>query len=406
MNILSQRVWRNLASEYRAEFGLRPAQVDLSGRNLTCTRVDCPCNLPVLRQARRDALQQGLRWGEPYTFFLAPGLTSWIVPIMDGAKLLGGVQGQEIIPTESIDDSELPINYLVASGTTRKLAAAYIKKRPTLLQSEVPRVAWKLYGLLYQLSPYTPEVLTQHREDAQQQRQIAEAIHEQKESPDQAYPVHDERILLSQLRAGDRTGARGTLNRVLAAMFLYSPRLPLIRARAIEMLGYLVRAAIEDNPVHDPLMKKHQDWIEEILGAEAFEEVSRSMRRILDEFMDAIFLQGYNRSNLQVRKILEFISSHYTQQISLDDIGEATNLSRFYVARIVKQHTGKTVTQHLRTMRIERASHLLEHGSMSCSELTYELGFADQSYFTRQFREMMGTTPLQYRKTRQTRHLS
>lgn len=400
MTILSTRIWQSITRQYRAQHGLRPELVDTSGRNLSCKRSDCPCNLPAFRQIRRDALSQGVRWGEPYTFFLAPGLMSWMVPIMDGSRCIGGAQGPEIIPLSSLDDKAATINHLAASGASRKQAAAYTERRPTLAQTEAPKAAWHLYRLVYEISHLSPSLLTQNREDAQQQRQIAEAIHEQKEMPGQAYPVHDERILLSQLRAGDRSGARGTLNRVLAAMFLYSPRLPLIRARAIEMLGYLVRAAIEDNPVHDPLMQKHQDWIEEILGAEAFEDLARSMRRILDEFMDAIFLHGYNRSSIQVRKILEFISTHYTEQIALEDIGTATGLSHFYVARLVKQHTGKTVTQHLRTLRIQRAAHLLEQSSMSCGEIAYELGFSDQSYFIRLFREMMGTTPLQYRKHR------
>ena len=402
MNFLSGRVWRAISADYKRETGHKPALVDRSGRNLSSE--EGPSNLPILRRARRDALQQGVRWGEPYTFFLAPNLVSWIVPAMDGATLLGGVQGPEIVPSESADDLLTTINALAAAGALRKNAAAYVRSRPTLKQSLVPRAAWKLYQLVYDVSPLSPGVLTQNREDAYQQRQIAEAIHEQKKDPDKAYPVHDERILLSQLRAGDRTGARGTLNRVLAAMFLYSSRLPLIRARAIEMLGYLVRAAIEDNPVHEPMMKKHQNWLEEILGAESFEDMSRSMRRILDEFMNAIFLQGYNRSSSQVRKILEFISQNYTRQISLDDIAGETGLSRYYVARIVKQHTGKTIVQHIRIMRIQRASELLEHGDRSCGDIAYELGFTDQSYFIRQFREMMGTTPLQYRKSRHPKY--
>ena len=91
------------------------------------------------------------------------------------------------------------------------------------------------------------------------------------------------------------------------------------------------------------------------------------------------------------------IAQNYTRQITLDAVAQEVGLSRFHVARIIKRSTGKTMTQHIRTMRINRARELLESTDLSYAQIAYDLGFADQSYFIRQFREMTGTTPARYR---------
>jgi AraC-like DNA-binding protein len=75
------------------------------------------------------------------------------------------------------------------------------------------------------------------------------------------------------------------------------------------------------------------------------------------------------------------------------------------VARLVKRSTGKTVTQHIRTLRVNRACEWLESSERSYAEIAYDLGFADQSYFIKQFREVTGTTPARYRKARQRMRL-
>lgn len=53
-------------------------------------------NLPLLKRARADALQESVRWGEPYSFFLTPGIVSWIVPGVDGEVVQGGLAGGEV----------------------------------------------------------------------------------------------------------------------------------------------------------------------------------------------------------------------------------------------------------------------------------------------------------------------
>lgn len=401
MKILSQRVFNTLRISYRKKYGLRLGLLSPDGCLLTGSQTDDPHCLPVLVRGRADALQQSLRWGESYVYFSAPGIMTWVIPIVDGESLLGGIAGGDVVADEAEKDHSHAINYLVEAGCSRKKASRYIKALPLWSQARTREAAYYLFDLLYQMTPFKPFLLERNRENARQQRQIAEAIQEGKHEENRKYPLREEQMLLSLMRVGDRNGARRMLNNMLAAMFLYSPKLTLIRARAIEMMGFLVRAAIEDNPAQEPLMERHQEWVGHIIASPTFEKLCEVLRHALDDFMNAIFMQGYNRSGGKVRKILTAINKNYMTNLSLDEIAEEVELSRFHVARLVKQKTGKTVTQHIRTLRVNRACELLESTDQSYIDIAYALGFSDQSYFIKQFREMTGTTPAQYRRARQ-----
>jgi two-component system response regulator YesN len=401
MKILTNQVFKQLSAGYYRKYRIYPSELLLDGSLKRDTGNGAIQRLPVFTRARVDALLQATRWGETYICFIAPGVMSWIVPMVDGEDVFGGISGGEVLLEDESDDRTAAIDYLVGAGSPRRMAESYINDLPVWPQSRVREAGRYLYEEFYRISGLNPTLLERNRENAQQQRQIAEAIQEQKDNRDYKYPIREEQVLLSLMRVGDRNGARRILNNMLAAMFLYSPRLILIRARAIEMMGFLVRAAIEDNPLQEPLMERHQDCIGRIIGAATFEELCEVLRHALDDFMDAIFEQGYNRSSRRVRAIMQVISERYTTRLTLDEVADEVGLSRFHVARLIKRSTGKTMTQHIRTLRINRARELLETTDSDYIDIAYELGFADQSYFIKQFREMTGITPGRYRSTRQ-----
>lgn len=395
MNILSHRQAKLLQRSYRQRYAIRPIIIDCSGRAKVVS--DGISELAVVIRARTASLQQALCWGEPYVFFLAPAVMSWIIPLVNETSFLGGISGGEICIEDDRDQRSAAVNYLVESGLPRGQALQFVTKLPVWPQSKPREAAQYLFELSYQVTGFKPGLLVRNRANAIQQRQIAESIHERKQRTEHSYPMREEQMLLSLMRVGDRNGARRVLNETLAAIFLYSPNLVLIRARAIEMMGMLVRAAIEDNPLQESLMEEHQQWIAHIVQADSFEKLCEVLRYALDDFMNSIFTQSYNRGSYKVKLALDYIAENYTRAVSLDEVAAAAGLSRFHITRLVKRCTGKTISQHIRTLRINRACELLRQTGMPYTQIAYELGFTDQSYFIKQFRAMTGTTPRRYR---------
>jgi AraC-like DNA-binding protein len=204
-------------------------------------------------------------------------------------------------------------------------------------------------------------------------------------------------MLLVLIRIGDRRGARGVLNQMLASMFLYTPRFAVVKARAIEMMGFLVRAAVEESPLQEVLMNRHQEWVIAIVDTDGFESLCEVLRNALDDFIDRIALQGFNRTNQSVARALQYVADHFMGQVSLSEAARVAGLSTYRLAHVLKETTGYSLMQHVKRQRVQRATRLLAQETMSLAEIAQVLGFSDQSHFTRHFREVMGVTPKRWR---------
>ncbi len=399
MSILSKRLFGLVAADYRKSYGQNICMSDCDGR-VAMPEVSHPIeNLPALCHLRWHNLNESLRWGEPQVFFVAPGIMSWMVPMVDKTELKGGLCGGYILLEDDPQSINASVNYFVGEGAKRKDAQAFVRGLEPFEQGRVREAADHLHELFYQYSGWQPLELKRNRDQMMQQRQIAEEIHQRKVEQNRAYPYDDERILLSLIRVGDRAGARKIFNKMLAAMFLYSPKQVVVRARAIEMMGYLVRAAVEDSPLMEPLMERHMKWIEQIVETKDFDDLCNVLMEALDDFMNSIFLQGVSPVSPAVGKALDYIAANFTEPVSLKEIADAAGLSTFRIAHLLKEATGKTALQNIHYLRIQEARRLLETSDMSCTDVAYETGFGDQSYFIKQFRKWMGITPAKYRKS-------
>ncbi|MCK5850537.1 MAG: helix-turn-helix transcriptional regulator, partial [Kiritimatiellae bacterium] len=67
-------------------------------------------------------------------------------------------------------------------------------------------------------------------------------------------------------------------------------------------------------------------------------------------------------------------------------------------AHLIKKMTGRTFLQMLHQIRIQNAQHLLERTAKTCTDIAYECGYNDQSYFIKHFKRLTGQTPIRYRK--------
>ena len=131
-----------------------------------------------------------------------------------------------------------------------------------------------------------------------------------------------------------------------------------------------------------------------------FDILCEALRDALDNFIDSISLQGYNRTSQPVRRAIEYLSAHYAERCTLEAVAEAAGLSTFRTSHLVKEVTGRSVMQHLKRIRVQKAIDLLETTRLTGAEIAAEVGFHDQSHMTREFRGLTGTTPGRYRRER------
>lgn len=110
----------------------------------------------------------------------------------------------------------------------------------------------------------------------------------------------------------------------------------------------------------------------------------------------ATYSDGLPKYKLQ--QALGYINAHLEQDIQLADLAELLGMSRYYFVRLFKQSMGVTPYQYVLQQRVERAKVLLRHRERAISDIALECGFANQSHFTKHFRQFTGRTPKAYQK--------
>lgn len=405
MAILPSQVLKRIQKSYHSSYKLEITGVTRSG--FCPEKNDSVNNLPALCNARAYALSEAIRWGEPYTFFLMPNVISWIVPLVKNQQILGGISGGAVLTENDPFDLLETTNFLTGAGCTRNEAEAYISALTVWPDREKHQKAGQfLFALTCCEVNWDMLLLSENRKKALRQREIAEEIHRRKQQQSTHSLFDEERTLLSLMKAGDQKGARRELNKTLGALFSHTADLRLLKAHVIEMMGYLVRSVLENAPQMSSLIHKNHDWMSAVIEADNFETLSNVVSDSLDDFMRNVFLQGQNRTNETVARILDYLGDNFHEHITLEILSKEVGLSTFRISHLVKESTGKTVLQHIHRLRIQEAQRLLEQSDMSCTDIAYETGFGDQSYFIKQFRRQMGVTPARYRRLHRDARIS
>ena len=104
-----------------------------------------------------------------------------------------------------------------------------------------------------------------------------------------------------------------------------------------------------------------------------------------------------SRKVTQVKPVLEYIESHFAEEISLDDLSSAVGMSSKYFCRFFHSITHQTPMDYVNSYRIEQAALLLASTDIPITQVGLECGFHDSSYFTKVFRRYKKVTPRQYR---------
>ncbi len=81
-----------------------------------------------------------------------------------------------------------------------------------------------------------------------------------------------------------------------------------------------------------------------------------------------------------------------------EELSKELHYTGEYINRIVKIHTGKTLSEYGQTLLLEEAKRLLTYTDRNISDIIYSLGLSNRSYFYRIFENAYGVTPLKYRR--------
>jgi AraC-like DNA-binding protein len=86
-------------------------------------------------------------------------------------------------------------------------------------------------------------------------------------------------------------------------------------------------------------------------------------------------------------------------RLAAREVAEAAYLSPNYLSQLLKKQTGLAFVDWLTARRMERARELLAHTVDRVGSVAHSVGFADEAYFTRRFKQRFGVAPTAYRRS-------
>jgi AraC-like DNA-binding protein len=211
--------------------------------------------------------------------------------------------------------------------------------------------------------------------------------------------LFQEPMLLDAIRRGDRGEARRIINHVLVHIYSAGEeRSDLLKWLLLELVVMISRAAVEAGAVQSDLLGMNFRFLSELASINDDEDLSDWLRKTLEHVISTIEQQEEFTPPLLVNKALGFMRKNLQRDLSRDETARHAGISPSHFSRLLKERTGRSFTELLRQCRVDLACDLLLGTEEPLAQIADACGFCDQSYFTRVFQDVKGTTPKQYRE--------
>lgn len=370
----------------------------------------CSHILPFLPQPEScmaihaDAGKRAMEIGETYIFSCHSNLNHIAFPLINHETLFGSVLVGPFLMAEP--DSELIISLSKRYPTvpTDVLIELYedASHLPIISPATVTQISRLLYYLFSNFVNDAKQELVIKSKQAHQQSRINDSIQKYKNmgfTSSTPYPYDKEKLLLTKVKTGNRQAAGALLNDILGYVyFSEGSNLDMLKVRGIELCSLLSRTAIDGgaNPSH--ALKMNSSFITNIEKVKSADSLCYALQEVLDACIDYTY-SLYNKKNSDIiRKAMNYISDHFSEQITLEEVASFVHLNPSYFSSFFKQACGFSFKEYLNMVRVEESKRLLANTDYPLIDIAVATGFENHSYFTKVFRQHTGITPKQYRK--------
>ena len=284
---------------------------------------------------------EAIRLGHPYIYLCHFGIVDAAIPILVDERYLGATMvGQVTIPAQ---DHRLEY---IAAATDRKLLAGHSEKYEAYYRN-LPESTFEnvrqTTDLLFQLSRYI----------------VSEAIEKNVLLQVNSAAFSIEMPVLARGRSVESKAEMPALRSEHAVETSDIEAFPLAR---LEKMNRTISDAITNARVADALEQKH---------------------RFRDDILQPAF---------------DYMHANKHELLKMEEMAKLCHVSTGYFSKRFKRMTGDNFSNYAARLKDERKKKMLETTDTPVSQIAYDLGYEDVSYFSRVFRKHENTTPSQYRK--------
>lgn len=211
------------------------------------------------------------------------------------------------------------------------------------------------------------------------------------------YPVELENQIKAAICTGEKDRVReitGRFHEYLLNGRIYSPKE--IKESYVRFLWSILNIAKEVGCI-DYKSLDQKKLLDRIMGAKTEAELKRSHEELF-ECMN-VSEKGAEAVSLAVKKAQSMIHEFYTDGITLCEIADRLNLTQEYLGSQFHKELGENFSTYIRNYRLAKAKELLIGTQLKQYEVAEKVGYGDSKYFARVFKECVGMSPAEYRKS-------
>lgn len=104
-----------------------------------------------------------------------------------------------------------------------------------------------------------------------------------------------------------------------------------------------------------------------------------------------------NSANYVPDKLMAYVNTHFTEDISLTTLAEQVNMNPIYVSSLFKKNFGITFKDYRLKLRIDKAKQLLKDTNLTVEAIAADCGFHSNNLFCKTFKREVGMSPLSFR---------
>ena len=353
--------------------------------------------------------------GEPYICSCGCGLIMCFLPVMFKDRLIGTIACGPVLLWEA---DEVAISEFGEKTQNMGLNIDAQNIFSSIVSCDcinLTSAAQILFIIVNSLTKEHSVYLDQRAIISGQQAKIAELIIEQKtakpvkkqkdsgRSGNKVYPAGREKELIAAIESGNLEHSRAILNSLLGEIFIFADgKLDTIRTRIFELIAFVSRAALETGaPPADinAITKSSFEIFSEPAGnSPDFEKLCFLAGECVGEFIEKVFRNHEKKQlNIHLMKAVDYISRHYSEDLTLNKVSDAIFVSAFYLSHLFRNELNTTFSDYICRFRISMAKDFLRNKQYRIMEIARMTGFSDPNYFAKSFKKLTGVTPKSYR---------
>ncbi|MBK5253745.1 MAG: helix-turn-helix domain-containing protein [Peptostreptococcaceae bacterium] len=336
--------------------------------------------------------------GEPYIFLCRSGLTNIAVSIIVNGETLGCIIAGPIVMGQIRNSTVSKFTFNNSLTTSEEnIARMFANTMPVFEPKQISKLALLLYNSITASININSDYESL-RKTTNDKMSISNKIRIMQKSSDLESIPDLENELVQTVITGQTEDALKKFAEYYDKLFIIeSGDLQSIKAKVLWLFAIITRVATERHSRINDIIDSELDIIVKLIDVENHKQLKDVSNNLLVTISSNLLTSVYDGKSKIIANAVKYVNNNYSIRITLTDIEKNLHVNPSYFSSLFKHEMGISFIGYINQVKINYACHLLIESSLTIIDIALDLGFDDQSYFTKVFKKQCGITPKDYR---------